>query len=109
MPVGIPLSLAAGEQGAQVAHLVGSVLAPTHAAVLHPLADHRLAGRFDRTGADRPPLGLVRRIVHPMPLGLETTHHLSPRRPPRLAAVRGPRPPGPPHRRAPPAPHPTQP
>ena len=38
MPVRIPLVLPAAEQGSQVAHLIGPVLAPAHPAVLHPLA-----------------------------------------------------------------------
>src|SRR5512135_839039 len=89
MPVGIPLFLSAGEQGAQVAHLIGSILAPTHAASFHPLADDGLTGRFDRAGADRPPLGLVRRVVHPVHLVLEVTQYLAVGLPHRLAAVRG--------------------
>src|SRR3954453_2213040 len=87
MPVGIPLLFPAGEEGAQVAHLVGSVFTPAHAAVLHPLADHGLAGRFDRAGADRPALGPVGRVVHPMDMILEVAQHFAVDLPHRLASI----------------------
>src|SRR3954452_21565444 len=77
MPVGFPLLLPTGEQGAQVAHLIGTVLSPTHATPFHSLADDRLARRLDRAGADRPTLRLVGRVVHPMNMILEVAHHLA--------------------------------
>src|SRR5436309_4873959 len=87
MPVGIPLLITTGEEGSQVTHLIGAILTPTHPASLHPLADDRLAGRFHRTGADGPALGLVTRVVHPMHLILEIRGHLRMDFPNRLAAL----------------------
>src|SRR5262245_61202780 len=71
-----------------MAHLIRTRLAPPHAAPLHPLANDRLARRLTRARPDRPPLGHVGRIVHPMYLVLEVAHYLAVYPPHRLAAVR---------------------
>src|SRR4051794_18229842 len=59
--VGIPF-----EQGPQVTHRIGPVVAPTHPAPLQSLVDHRLARRLDVTRADLPARGYVPRVVHPV-------------------------------------------
>ena len=77
VPVGLPLTIPALEQGPQMAHRVRTGRAPPHPGALEPLADDRLARRFDRTGADRLTFGPVARVVHPVHLVAEVTHHVA--------------------------------
>ena len=60
-----------------MADRVGAVLAPAHAAAFEPVAHHRFAGRFHRTGADLPAIADVGWIIHAV-LMIAEVHNLLP-------------------------------
>lgn len=61
-------------KGPEVAHRVGALDSPSHAALLETAADDRLAGRLHRPRANLPAMSAITRVVHFVPMVAEVTH-----------------------------------
>src|SRR3954447_6872955 len=81
LPEGIPLTLIAAVEGAEMADGVRPVLPPTHPRQLQPLPHHRLARALHRAAADAPALRQVLRVLHPMRVPLQITDQVADRTP----------------------------
>src|ERR1700674_5827745 len=71
VPVPVGVEVAAGVDGAQPEHGLGSVQAPAGAGDAHPVLDEVAAGAFDDAGGDRPAVREGGGVVQVGLLGVE--------------------------------------
>jgi hypothetical protein len=57
--------------GSELDDGLGHLLGPAHAGALHPIFDQVLARAFDRATGNRPPLGKVFVVTHPVAVAVE--------------------------------------
>src|SRR5262249_32843336 len=77
VPVPVGAGVAAGGDGAQPEHGLGSGQAPAGAGDAHPVLHQVAAGALDDAGGDRPALGQGARVVHEGLLGLQVVQGLA--------------------------------
>src|SRR5690349_25179268 len=77
VPVPVGAGVAAGVDGAEPEHGLGSGQAPAGAGDAHPVGDQVAAGALDDAGGDRPAFGQGPRVVHEGLLGVQVVDRKS--------------------------------